>query len=80
MCKIIISNKQCRSARELLGWTQDDLCDKAKITRSIIGDFERDAREIRISSMEKIIDAFKEDGIVFFEDKNEIGVKLMKKN
>lgn len=80
MSKIIITDKQCRAARELLGWKQDDLCKASKITKSTIADFERGVRELRMGTLESIVDAFEKAGIRFENDKNEFGVKLIKKN
>ena len=39
--KVIITNKQCRAARELLEWKQNDLAKKSKISSGTIADFER---------------------------------------
>jgi len=34
----------CRAARGLLGWSQGELADKAKVGRSTVADFERGSR------------------------------------
>lgn len=79
MSKVIISNKQCRAARELLGWKQDDLCKASKITKSTIADFERGVRDLRMGTLENIINAFEKRGVRFENNESELGVKLIKK-
>ncbi len=79
MNKVIITNRQCRAARELLGWKQDDLCKASKITKSTIADFERGVRELRMGTLESIINAFNKKGIEFENDGNELVVRLVKK-
>ena len=79
MSKVIITAKQCRAARELLGWKQDDLCKASKITKSTIADFERGVRDLRTATLESIIEAFEKKRIVFENNDSELGVKLMKK-
>ena len=49
--KVIITNKQCRAARELLEWKQNDLAKKSKISSGTIADFERGVRELRVSTL-----------------------------
>ena len=79
MSKVIITNRQCRAARELLGWKQDDLCKASKITKSTIADFERGVRELRTGTLESIINAFMKKGISFENDGNELVVRLIRK-
>ena len=79
MSKIIITDRQCRAARELLAWKQDDLCNASKITKSTIADFERGIRNLRMETLENIVDAFERAGIRFENNENEFGVKLIKK-
>ncbi|MDR6666390.1 helix-turn-helix transcriptional regulator [Rhizobium sp. 1399] len=35
-----ISGAQCRAARGLIGWSQSDLCDAAKVGRATLANFE----------------------------------------
>ena len=65
MNKMIINYKQCIAARELLGWKREDLEKKAKISRSTLADFERGARNLRMDSLDRVLEAFKKAGIVF---------------
>jgi transcriptional regulator with XRE-family HTH domain len=79
MSKVIITDKQCRAARELLGWRQDDLCKASKITKSTIADFERGVRELRTGTLESIINAFEKKGVRFENNDGELSVRLIKK-
>jgi transcriptional regulator with XRE-family HTH domain len=80
MSKIIITHQQCKAARDLLGWAQDDLSKKSKITKSTIADFERGVRNLRMGTLETIVDTFEKAGIRFENNETEFGVKLLKKN
>ncbi len=80
MSKIIITNKQCKAARELLGWKQDNLSEKSKISSGTIADFERGVRNLRMETLEAIVDTFEKAGIRFENNETEFGVKLLKKN
>ena len=79
MSKVIITGRQCRAARELLGWKQEDLCKASKITKSTIADFERGVRELRTGTLESILGAFEKKKIKFENNDSELVVKLMKK-
>jgi len=78
MNKVIITNKQCRAARELLGWKQNDLSEKSKISAGTIADFERGVRELRVSTLEKLIATFKKVGIRFENNDVKYSVELLK--
>ena len=78
MSKIIITHKQCKAARELLGWKQNDLSRKSKISSGTIADFERGVRSLRVETLENIVDAFKKAGIRFENNDIEFGVSLLK--
>jgi transcriptional regulator with XRE-family HTH domain len=79
MSRVIITEKQCRAARELLGWKQTDLCKASKITQSTIADFERGVRELRMGTLESIVTAFEKKGIRFENNNSELVVRLVKK-
>lgn len=78
MSKVIITYQQCRAARELLGWKQNDLSEKSKISAGTIADFERGVRELRVSTLESLIDAFEKAGIRFENDEVRYRVDLLK--
>lgn len=78
MAKVIITYQQCKAARDLLGWKQDDLSKKAKINKTTLADFERGIRNLKVDTLEKIIDAFEKGGIRFENDEIKYRVDLLK--
>ena len=77
---IIINYKQCKAARMLLDWNQEELCKRAGITKSTIGDFERGARNLRIETMQKVVAVLENEGIRFESEGSRILVELNPKN
>ena len=73
--EIIITAKQCRAARELLGWKQTDLSDISEIGIATIADFERGSRDPIKRTLKEIRRNFEEAGIEFINEDG-IGVKL----
>jgi transcriptional regulator with XRE-family HTH domain len=78
MSQVIITFRQCRAARELIGWKQNDLAEKSEISAGTIADFERGVRELRVSTLEKIVNAFKKAGVGFENNDVKYSVELMK--
>ena len=78
MSKVIITYQQCKAARDLLSWKQEDLSKKAGINKATLANFERGVRNLKIDTLEKIIDAFETVGIRFENDENAYVVKLLK--
>ena len=77
---IIINYKQCKAARALLDWSQEDLSQKAEVAKATIGDFERGARNLRIETMQKVVAVLENEGIRFEGEGNRIVVELNPKN
>ena len=77
---IIINYKQCKAARALLDWSQEDLSQRAEVAKATIGDFERGARNLRIETMQKVVGVFEENGIRFEGEGSRILVELNPKN
>ena len=77
---IIINYKQCKAARALLDWSQEDLSQKAEVAKATIGDFERGVRNLRIETMQKLVGVFEENGIRFESEGSRILVELNPKN
>lgn len=77
---IIINYKQCKAARALLDWSQEDLSQKAEVAKATIGDFERGARNLRIETMQKVVAVLENEGIRFEGEKGRILVELVEKN
>ncbi len=61
----MITPRQCKAARALLGWNQHGLAKGAGISTPTVGDFERGARSPIHGTMEKIELALKTAGIRF---------------
>ena len=78
MSRVIITYKQCIAARELLGWKQNDLASKSSISATTIADFERGVRELRVSTLEKLINAFENAGVRFENNSIKYGVEFLK--
>ena len=78
MTKVIITYRQCKAARDLLGWRQSDLSEKTKINKTTLADFERGLRNLKVENLEKVVNAFEDHGIRFENDKIKYGVELLK--
>ena len=77
---IIINYKQCKAARALLDWSQEDLSQRAEVAKATIGDFERGARNLRIETMQKVVTVLENEGIRFEGEGSRILVELNPKN
>lgn len=64
----MISAAQCRAARALINWSQDELANNAQVARATIADFERLERDPVRNNMFSIISAFEARGVTFVED------------
>jgi transcriptional regulator with XRE-family HTH domain len=73
------TNAQCRAARALLNWTQDDLAAHSKITQKTIADFERGATRPHAHTLAQIATAFEAAGIEFLNS-DEPGVRFARKS
>ena len=73
---IIINYKQCKAARALLDWSQEDLSQKAEVAKATIGDFERGARNLRIETMQKVVAVLENEGIRFESERDRVLVEL----
>ena len=56
---------QTKAARALLGWTQQDLAQRATVAVSTIADFERDKRQPVLNNLEAVRSALENAGISF---------------
>ena len=74
-----ITSKQCRAARELLGWTQGDLQKKSRLGIETIGHFERGDSNPTDRTFYDLTKAFEDAGIKFVDDEIQIGATLLKK-
>lgn len=63
-----ISAAQCRAARALLEWSQDQLAENARVARPTIADFERSTRFPMRNNLLSIIAAFEAAGVGFISN------------
>lgn len=61
----MISAKQIRAARSLIGWTQEELATAAGLSLAVVNNVERSATDSRRSTIEKIQRALEAAGIEF---------------
>lgn len=64
----MISAAQCRAARAMINWSQDDLATNAQVARATIADFERRERDPVRNNLFSIISAFEARGVTFVEE------------
>jgi transcriptional regulator with XRE-family HTH domain len=74
-----LSPAQCRAARALLNWSQENLVARSKITKKTIADFERGATQPRPQTLAQLTAAFHAAGIEFLNG-NEPGLRLAGKS
>ena len=63
----MITPEQCRAARGLLGWTQEELRQHAKMSRKTIQEFEIGLRRPQARTLDDLRRAFETAGIEFIE-------------
>ena len=72
--------EQCRAARALLGWTQDDLEQASNVAKKTIADFERGARVPYPRTIADLRQSLEAAGVVFIEENGGgPGVRLKKR-
>ena len=74
-----LSAAQCRGARAMLGISQGDLAEAAKVSRQTVVDFERGARTPYPNNLAAIRAALEASGVMFVpENGGGAGVRLRK--
>lgn len=69
-----LTPQQCRAARSLLNWSQEELAAKSEVSRPTIAEFERGNRTPYAPNLRVITRAFEEAGVIFIaEDKESLG-------
>ncbi len=63
----MLTIEQCRGARGLLGWTQQDLADASGLSKTAINNFEKGHSDIKAESLRAIRMAFESAEIEFLE-------------
>lgn len=71
----MINPAQCRAARGLLKWTQQDLADRSEVGLSTLKKFESEITSPRKSTLKILRQTFEAHGVAFLDD-NGGGVKL----
>jgi predicted transcriptional regulator len=64
----MVTTRQLRAARALLGWSQQDVVDRTGIGLNTINDIERGARDPRKSTWDKIVQTLRDAGVEFIGD------------
>lgn len=64
----MITPEQCRAARGLLDWTQQDLAANAKISNQTVRNFEHRSSELRDSTAQLLRMLFEANGVVFIDE------------
>jgi len=64
----MISSGQCRGARGLLRWSQEELARRAGVGLSTVRDFEADRRTPYPANMAAIVGALEQGGVQFIEE------------
>jgi predicted transcriptional regulator len=73
----MITSRQIRAARALLGWSQQQLADKAIVSLNAVARLEKGMVDSRISTMQAIQKAFVRAGVEFLDaDQKGEGVRL----
>ncbi len=72
--------EQCRAARGLIGWSQSDLAEAARVARQTVVDFERGARQPHANNLAAIRAALERAGVTIIEENGGgPGVRLAKR-
>ena len=74
----MITPRQVRAARALLGWTQEMLADKALVALTALKRLESDRLKVREDTRDQVRRALENAGIVFLAERGE-GVMLVRK-
>ena len=70
---LMISGRQIRAARALLGWSQQELADRAIISGNALARLERGQVDSRFSTVERIERTLRNAGIEFLHSVGERG-------
>ena len=74
----MITSRQVRAARALLGWTQDILADKALVALTALKRLESDRLKVREDTRDQVRRALEAAGIVFPASGRGEGVMLVR--
>ena len=68
-----ITPEQCRAARGLLGWSQQQLAENASVSRATVADFEANYRDPMRNNLASIEDCMFAAGVEFLAPQGEAG-------
>jgi transcriptional regulator with XRE-family HTH domain len=68
-----LTSEQCRAARALLDWTQDDLAAHAEVSRSTVRGFEAGQHGLQRATAAAIRRALEIGGVIFLEANADCG-------
>jgi transcriptional regulator with XRE-family HTH domain len=75
----LLSPEQCRAARGLLDWTQEELAEQADVSRSTIRDFENGRHHLHPTTAAQVVAALERGGTLLIpSDEAGPGVRLRK--
>ncbi len=74
----MITSRQIRAARMLLGWTQKTLADKALVALTTLKKIEAEPDVVRSSTLGAVRDALEKNGIEFLSSTRGEGVLLVR--
>lgn len=63
----VLTAAQCRAARALLDWSQDDLAGRSTVAKRTIAEFERGAREPYPRTLAALRATLEAEGVVFID-------------
>ncbi len=69
-----LSSDQCRAARGLLNWTQEQLAANANVSRATVADFESNARQPMNNNLRSIADCMFAAGVEFIPEEGGMGM------
>jgi DNA-binding transcriptional regulator YiaG len=73
---MILTPAQCRAARGLVAWSQDQLAKRASVGNSTVRDFEKGRRVPMDDNLTAIRTTLEAADVVFENDGKHVGVKL----
>jgi transcriptional regulator with XRE-family HTH domain len=71
---------QCRAARALIGWSQDQLASTSKVAKATIANFELGKRTPYDRTLDDLVAALEAAGVVFRDNGDGPGVHLRKRD
>ncbi|MBP2233389.1 putative transcriptional regulator [Azospirillum agricola] len=73
----MITPRQIRAARALLGWTQETLADTALVALTALKRLESDRLEVRDTTRDAVRKALEDHGVIFLSSARGLGVMLV---